>query len=117
MNERRRLGCLLLAGTTPGTLQGYVMTTDLARLAEHVCTKLRILGFSSPSLLIMQRLLDTAYLASMKTEESRLVRGTLTYSDPEAPHHDPPLKRRADYPSFTPLGHRTALTPEALVKL
>src|SRR2546430_9967219 len=85
------------------------MTEHLSRLTKHVRSKLRILGFSSPSTSVMRALLETAYVASIKTEENRFVNGSLTYCDPSAPDFDPPLLRRAYYPSFTPFGQRTPL--------
>jgi hypothetical protein len=93
------------------------MTEHLSRLTKHVCSKLRILGFSSPTPSVMRALLDTAYIASIKTEENRFIHGSLTYSDPKAPELDPPPCRRADYPSFTAFGQRTPLDAGALVKL
>jgi hypothetical protein len=65
----------------------------------------------------MHALLDIAYTASIMTEENRFVRGSLTYSDPKAPELDPPICRRADYPSFTRFGRRTPLDAGSLVKL
>src|SRR5208282_3495139 len=93
------------------------MNEYLGRLTKHVCSKLRVLGFSFPTPSVMRALLDTAYIASIKTEESRFVRGSLTYSDPKAPELDPPILRRANYPSFTAFGRRTPLDASALVKL
>ncbi len=93
------------------------MTDLFNRLTKHVCSKLRILGFSSPSISVMHALLETSFLASIKTEESRFVRGSLTFSDPNAPELDPPPCRRADYPSFTAFGKRTPLNAGSLVKL
>lgn len=98
----------------PGTMP---MNDKLDRLSQHVCSKVRTLGFSSPRAPVMRALLKTAFLASLKTEESRFPRGSLTFSDPSKPDTDPPPLRRGDYPSFTRLGHRTPLQTAALVKL
>src|SRR2546427_2929725 len=93
------------------------MSEPFSRLTKRVCSRLRALGFASPRPSVMRALLETAYIASIKTEESRFVRGSLTYSDPNAPEIDPPPLRRADYPSFTAFSHRTPLDDVALVKL
>jgi hypothetical protein len=95
----------------------FSMTEHLDRLTKHVCSKLRVLGFSSPSPVVMREILNTAYLASLKTEEGQFIRGSLTYCDPNVPEINPPILRRADYPAFTPFGHRTPLTVDAFVKL
>jgi len=92
------------------------MIDHLNRLTEHVCSKLRILEFSLPNCSVLHALLETAFVASIKTEENRFVRGSLTYSDPTKPELDPPICCRADYPSFTPFAHRTRLDANALVK-
>jgi hypothetical protein len=65
----------------------------------------------------MRALLDTAYIASIKTEENQFVCGSLTYSDPSDPEPDPPICRRAHYPSITALGRRIPLNAGVLVKL
>lgn len=93
------------------------MNNKLDQLSRNVCSKLRTLGFSSPRAPVMTALLNAAFLASLKTEEGRYPCGSLTFSDPGKPETDPPPCRRADYPSFTPLGHGTPLQTAALVKL
>ncbi len=93
------------------------MNNKLDQLSWNVCSKLRTLGFSSPRAPVMTALLKAAFLASLKTEEGRYLRGSLTFSDPGKPDTDPPPLRRANYPSFTPLGHRMPLQTSALVKL
>lgn len=92
------------------------MIEPLDRLAKHVYAKLRVLGFTMPTASVLRALLDTAYIASIKTEENRFVRGSLTFSDPKMPEPDAPILRRADYPSFTPFGKRTRLDANAVVK-
>jgi hypothetical protein len=89
----------------------------LGRLTELVHSKLRVLGFSSPRASMIRALFETAYLASLKTEEGRFVRGSLTFADPSAPDDDPPITRLASYPGFTAFRHQLPLTVETLVKL
>jgi hypothetical protein len=62
-------------------------------------------------------LLNIAYVASLRTEENRFVRGSLTFSNPSVPDIDPPLRHRADYPRFTAFGHPVPLSVETVVKL
>lgn len=93
------------------------MSDHLLQLARHICKQLRILGHSHPRIHVLRTLLDIAYLASLKTEESRFVRGSMTYCDPSAPETDTPPRRRSDYPFFTPFAHRSQLTVDLLVKL
>ncbi|HEY5912799.1 MAG TPA: hypothetical protein VJA21_19560 [Verrucomicrobiae bacterium] len=93
------------------------MNDRLNRLSRHVCSKLRTLGFSSPREAVVNSLLKAALFASLKTEEGRFLRGSLTFADPKNPDIDIPPCRRADYPSFTPLGHRMPLHTGALAKL
>jgi len=89
----------------------------LGRLTQLVHSKLRVLGFSSPRAFMIRALFETAYLASLKTEEGRFVRGSLTFADPSAPDTHPPITRRASYPGFTTFRHKLSLTVETLVKL
>ena len=93
------------------------MTDHLGLLTKQVSSGLRKLGFSSPNTSVLRALLDTAFVASIKTEENRFVKGSLTYSNPENPELDPPICRRADYPSFAAFGHRSPFEATSLVKL
>lgn len=93
------------------------MSDVVDKLARGVSSKLRAFGFPKPSTAVVQSLLQTAYLASFKTEEGRFVRGSLTFSDPAAPDVSPPFTRRADYPGFTKFDRRRPLTVDSLVKL
>jgi len=93
------------------------VTSLLDSLTRVVASKLRTLGFSSPRLSLIHALLDRAYLASLRTEEGRFVRGSVTFADPRNPDVDPPILRRASYPAFTAFTDRMRLTPELLVKL
>jgi len=70
-----------------------------------------------PRTQVLHTLIKTAYLASLRTEEGRFVRGSLTFSDPQFPDIDPPLLRRANYPNFTMFAHRIPLTVEVFAKL
>jgi hypothetical protein len=87
------------------------------RLAHNVAKKLRAFAFSSPTRPVLGLLIRTAYLASLKTEEGRFVQGSITFAEPDEPDLDPPLTRRADYPSFTRFARPMPLTVEGLVKL
>lgn len=89
----------------------------LERFIRIVGSKLRQLGYSSPNAATIGELLRIAYLATMRTEEGRFVRGSLTFADPDAPDADPPPLRRADYPAFTAFERSVPLTVEAVVKL
>jgi hypothetical protein len=93
------------------------MADILAELTEKTVSKMRKLGINSLSPPVIRALLDIAYFASMRTEESHFVRGCLTFADPKSPETDPPLLRRADYPGFAPFRRRRRLTVEALAKL
>jgi hypothetical protein len=85
-------------------------------LASTVAARLRKLGFAQPRRPVVASLLRMAYLASLKTEEGRFVRGSLTYANPKDPE-DPPMMKRADYPGFTPFAEPEVLTVDTLVKL
>jgi hypothetical protein len=93
------------------------MSDVVDSLAKVVSTRLRTFGVFAPREKIIRSLIRIAYLASLRTEEGRFVRGSVTYADPGHPEMDPPPRRRADYPGFTRLGRRLPLTPEAFVKL
>lgn len=93
------------------------MADPLDRLTDTVRSRLSKFGFSTPSTAVVQSLLRIAYFASLKTEEGRFVRGSITYANPVRPDTDPPFIRRADYPAFNKLGQRLPLTVETLVKI
>src|SRR5207302_7560990 len=61
--------------------------------------------------------LDIAYHATLKTEEGRFIKGSLTVVDPTNPHPDLPITRRADYPEYTQFGHKISLSVDSVVKL
>lgn len=92
------------------------MPDPLDRLADTVHSRLCEFGFSTPSTAVVQALLRTAYFASLKAEEGRFVRGSLTYANPAGPDFRP-LRIRADYPALNKLGQRLPLTVETFVKI
>jgi hypothetical protein len=89
----------------------------LDQLTHEIARKLRSFNLSSPNSSVLGYLLQTAYLASLHTEEGRFSRPSITFSDPKTPELNPPLLRRADYPSFFKFANRIPLTVESLVKL
>lgn len=93
------------------------MLDPLARLAKTVSSRLS--AFRTPPVrpAVIKRLLTVAYQASMRTEEGRFVRGSLTYADPSRPDLHPPITRRNDYPQFTRFRSSVPLTEITLVKL
>jgi hypothetical protein len=62
-------------------------------------------------------MINMVYLASLRTEEARFVRGSLCFANPCQPDLDPPIVRRADYPGYTAFGKLIPLNVESLVKL
>jgi hypothetical protein len=89
----------------------------IERLSRTIEKRLRSLDYRSPSLAIIRQLLNIAYHATLKTEEGRFVRGSITFALPRDPDTALPLTIRADYPAFTKFGIRPPLTVELLVKL
>ncbi|MBR1202782.1 MULTISPECIES: putative sensor domain DACNV-containing protein [unclassified Bradyrhizobium] len=87
------------------------------RLAREVTSRLRALGFNEPNRQVVGTLLEMAYLGTMRSEEGRFVRGSLTFANPKRPDVDPPPRRRADYPAFTKFETPEILTVQTLVKL
>lgn len=72
---------------------------------------------ATPPASVVLNVLRTVFLATLRTEEGRFIRGSVTFGDPRNPDPDPPLLTRAYYPSFTKLRRSVPLTPESLVKL
>ena len=93
------------------------MIDNLQHLIETVRAHLRILGLRSPGTAVLKKLLRITYLASLRTEEGRFVRGSVTFANPANPDINPPICRRADYPKFTSFAEPLPLTPQTLVKL
>jgi hypothetical protein len=89
----------------------------IARLAKTIDGRLKTIGCERPSLSVLKVLLDTACHATLRTEEGRFIRGSITYAHPQPRPEDGPATRRADYPGLWPLGRRVALNVERLVKL
>lgn len=87
------------------------------RLASEVASRIRKLGFDEPDRRVVGALLEMAYLGTMRSEEGRFVRGSLTFADPKRPDVSPPLLRRADYPGFHRFASPEILTVQTLVKL
>src|SRR5687767_9767227 len=96
---------------------GRIMPDLVDGLASTVAARLRKLGFTEPRRSVVASLLRMAYLATLKTEEGRFVRGSLTYASPKDPEIRAPLVKRADYPDFTRFNRPEVLTVETLVKL
>lgn len=93
------------------------MIEPLKKLSSHISSRLQVIGNAVPRESVIRALLDIAYFASLKTEEGRFVGGSMTYSDPKNPEPDPPLTRRAGYPSFTAFRSNRTLTADNFVKL
>jgi hypothetical protein len=87
------------------------------RLAHEVASRIRELGFDEPNRRVVGTLLELAYLGTLRSEEGRFVKGSLTFANPKRPDIDPPLLRRADYPAFTKFESPEILTVQTLVKL
>ncbi len=89
----------------------------VARLARQVASRIRQLGLDEPNGRVVAALLEVAYLGTMRSEEGRFVKGSLTFANPKAPDPNPPFRRRADYPAFTKFESPEILTVQALSKL
>jgi hypothetical protein len=87
------------------------------RLAHEVASRIRKLGFDEPSRQVVGALLELAYRGTMRSEEGRFVRGSLTFANPKWPHVAPPPRQRLDYPAFTRFETPEILTVPTLVKL
>jgi hypothetical protein len=86
------------------------------KLATIIHSRLTALSSLPPDLVVLKELIKVAYLATLKTEEGRFVRGSVTFADPAAPQVLPP-RVRADYPDFHPFRTPQPLTVGRLVKL
>jgi hypothetical protein len=78
---------------------------------------MRDLGFDEPNRQAVGTLLEMAYLGTLRSEEGRFVKGSLTFANPKRPNVDPPRLRRADYPAFNRFETPEILTVQTLVKL
>ena len=87
------------------------------RLAREVATRMRNLGFDEPNRQVVGTLLEMAYLGTLRREEGRFVKGSLTFANPDLPNVNPPLIRRANYPAFNRFETPEILTVQTLAKL
>jgi hypothetical protein len=58
------------------------MTDRVQQLTQALKPRLRAFGYSNPTEATLYALLQSAYLASLRTEEGRFVKASLTYADP-----------------------------------
>jgi hypothetical protein len=87
------------------------------RLAHEVASRMRALGFDEPNRQVVGTLLEVAYQGTLRSEEGRFVKGSLTFANPKRPDVAPPRLRRADYPAFNRFETPEILTVQTLVKL
>jgi hypothetical protein len=66
---------------------------------------------------VVHDLLEMAYLGTLRCEEGRFVKGSLTFANPKRPEISPPLCRRASYPAFIKFETPETLNVQTLVKL
>jgi hypothetical protein len=92
------------------------MPDHIARLTTVAMAKLKPLGRLCPRRSVLQVLLETTYLATLRSEEGRLCRGSITFANPQSPETDSPPTRRANYPEFTALQSTVPFNVETLVK-
>jgi len=71
------------------------MTSYPADLAERVHERLVAQRLKSPGILTLTALFEILYFTSLKTEEGRSCKFSVTYSDPEDPDPKPPPRIRA----------------------
>ncbi len=93
------------------------MADRVQQLAQALIPRLRAFGHANPTAATLYALLQSVYLASLRTEEGRFVKASLTYADPQNPHGSLPPRIRANYPRFSRLGRPQSLTPSYLTKL
>lgn len=93
------------------------MVHPIDRLSAIAFRRLRRLGHRQPNAQVVAKVIEVAYLASMRPEEARFVRTSVTYADPTKPDRFGPPRRRADYPSFTKLAREREYSVSTLVKL
>ena len=93
------------------------MSDLVDQLAHQVASRIQTLGLREPNRQVISALLEMAYLGTLRSEEGRFVRGSLTFADPKRPGLNPPSLRRADYPAFTKFESPEVLNVQRLVKL
>jgi hypothetical protein len=89
---------------------------NLNAFADVAYERLTTLVTSPPSRRVVRSLVDTIYLASLATEESRFTRATVMFADPRADQLLP-LRVRAHYPAFHRFASPLTLSVSTLVKL
>ena len=89
----------------------------IVQLAKTIDNRLKTIGCARPSFSILKLLLQTAYHATLRTEEGRFIQSSITYAHPNPQPEDGPATRRADYPGLWALGRHVPLNVERLVKL
>jgi hypothetical protein len=89
------------------------------RLDQLTNTVLRKLSGVSPvpSRPVLRHLLETVFLATLRTEEGKPIRGAITFANSTNPDPDAPPKLRAHYPMFTAFEHPIDFNVNSLVKL
>jgi hypothetical protein len=65
----------------------------IERLAHEVASRIRALGLDGPNRRVIGALLEMTYLGTLRSEEGRFVKGSLTYADPKQPDIGPPRLR------------------------
>jgi len=93
------------------------MTEPITLLAKTIGKRLRALGRKQPSLPVLKSLLSTAYHATLRTEEGRLLRGSITFSAPTQHPEDGPSIQRAYYPQLWRFDTNQPLSVDRLIKL
>lgn len=90
---------------------------SVSDLAKEIQLHFKRRRLRPPRRLVLESLLEAAYLASLKTEEGDSLQMRLVLVDPENPDPDPPPRPRSDRWSITRLSTPLALTVPNLVKL
>jgi hypothetical protein len=86
------------------------------RLAHEVASRIRHLGFDEPNRQVVAALLEMAYLGTMRSEEGRFVRGSLTFANNPAARSRSSIPPKSN-PAFTRFETPEILTVQTLVKL
>src|SRR5580704_12054143 len=96
------------------------MTSTIDQLAALVCRRLRQLRGAfrgrAPSLATVKSILTVAFFTSLRTEEARFLRTSITFADPRSPQVLPMIIRH-DYPLFTRFDRRYVFDVATLTKL
>lgn len=98
-------------------LGGFGLTSNSARdLAAYVFGRIKN-AKKSPRLDVLESLFQTAFLASLRTEEQQFVRFSISFANPKAPDPDPPSVIRSSRWKFFPLRNSIDYTAANLTKL